>query len=513
MLKNAHVKIFMSPSYKVAAIDMKFARRSKIYRFPKKALLASMLIFGFGLISVSVSPAQDDTSEKEEEFTQTKTAQDEWIKLFNQGQDAHAKGELKEALDLYERALRSNRAFPEAEYQRGAILKELGNIGEAEKAFNRAITLNPEWTLPHFELGLLYSESGKYSQAEKLFTTAISFDNNNFDAFVALSDVLNMSNASKPRLENLLIELQRLTNSTNAPVSIWTSKSSIERKLGDFDSARISASKALQISEKDIIALSELTEVYIALEENEKAIESANKLISIVPNSKTAKILLARAFDSNNDSKKAIAVLESIKSQDDEVIGLIKILKANGDLDIAALEKMIETDASNVTALGRLCIAARTTAPTKALEYCQRALILDPENITHAIGYGAALVQLRRYQESTAVLTNLLRHSPDNYTIHANLATALFQMQNFEAAKAEYSWIIEKQPEMPIAYYFLAISYDRLQEYAEALESYQKFLKLANVDDSKLEIEKVNLRIPILENQIKRGLGRKTKGG
>jgi tetratricopeptide (TPR) repeat protein len=63
------------------------------------------------------------------------------VELFNQGQDAHEKGDLKTALKLYEEALKIAPEFPEAEFQRGNALQALGYNSEAEKAFRRAVEL------------------------------------------------------------------------------------------------------------------------------------------------------------------------------------------------------------------------------------------------------------------------------------------------------------------------------------------------------------------------------------
>jgi hypothetical protein len=42
----------------------------------------------------------------------------------------------------------------------------------------------------------------------------------------------------------------------------------------------------------------------------------------------------------------------------------------------------------------------------------------------------------------------------------------------------------------------------------DAMANYQQFLKLANPEESKLEIEKVNLRLPALQKLVKQS-GRK----
>ena len=93
--------------------------------------------------------------------------------------------------------------------------------------------------------------------------------------------------------------------------------------------------------------------------------------------------------------------------------------------------------------------------------------------------------------------------APDNYTIRVNLATALFQLKRFPDAKTEYHWLIDAQPNLAVTYFFLAICHDQLREYPDAMANYLQFLKLADPVQQKLEIEKVNLRIPTLQKQLK----------
>jgi hypothetical protein len=56
---------------------------------------------------------------------------------------------------------------------------------------------------------------------------------------------------------------------------------------------------------------------------------------------------------------------------------------------------------------------------------------------------------------------------------------------------------------LAIVHYFLGITHDQLNEYLDAMANYQQFLRLADAAQNKLEIEKVNLRLPILQKQIK----------
>src|SRR6266446_1701974 len=77
------------------------------------------------------------------------------VKLFERGQNAHAKGDIVRALALYEGAIKLRPEFPEAEYQRGVALLALDRSAEAERAFARAIALKKDWALPQSAMGSL----------------------------------------------------------------------------------------------------------------------------------------------------------------------------------------------------------------------------------------------------------------------------------------------------------------------------------------------------------------------
>ena len=57
-----------------------------------------------------------------------------------------------------------------------------------------------------------------------------------------------------------------------------------------------------------------------------------------------------------------------------------------------------------------------------------------------------------------------------------------------------------------MTHFLIAPAYDLLGEYKLALEAYETFLARADAGRNRLEIEKVNLRLPSLRDQIKRGV-------
>ena len=83
------------------------------------------------------------------------------VRLFERGQAAHARGDFTRALELYEEAIKVRPEFPEAEFQRGAVLVSLNRLTDAEPAFRRAIELRKNWSLPYTSLGVLLTRTDR----------------------------------------------------------------------------------------------------------------------------------------------------------------------------------------------------------------------------------------------------------------------------------------------------------------------------------------------------------------
>lgn len=484
-------------------------------KFPKnrRSFFSALLIFSILVFSANAVFAQED---EEEEFTQGEVSAnvpnspDEFIELFNKGQEAHAKGDLETALKFYDKAVKANPEFPEAEFQRGSVFQAINKPNEAEKAFRRAIEIRRDWTLPMSELGSLLIQKGEYVEAESLLYKSLRINSMSFPAYVALTELKLKTNAPVADLKQHLGKLQYLTTKAKIPASVWSARAAIERKLGDSVSAKSSIGRALDIDAKNQFALSESIEISLLEGDFKSALKNAESLSRLYPNSINAKLLLTRSLFANGKTDEAVKILDSIENPTKEVLLLKSSISLTGNDNVEALEKILETDDENVAALGRLCVLLRAAQPKKALVYCRKASELEPNEINHAVGFGAALVQEKRYADAVGLFQKLAASSPENYTIRANLATALFQMENYAEAIREYQWITAQQPDLPVAYYFLAISHDKSEEYMDAMANYQQFLRLAD-NSLQLEIDKVNLRLPILQKLIKQGKGKKRR--
>lgn len=465
------------------------------------------------LVSIALcfsTPAQEEPE----------NSSDEAIGQFNEAQALHEKGKFEDAIKLYDKAIALVAEFPEAEYQRGDALLSLGRIDDAEKSVRLAVEHRADWSLALAKLGEILvkrlsaapeTESGTLRQeAARILQRAIELDKSNFPAHTALVELRLASNESEPVLQSTLRSLKEITDGKmKAPAAIWAARAAVEDRLKLRDASRVSIKAALDADPKSKSAIRFATQLALNDGDTELASERLKALKSLGDNSHAAQLLEVRVLAAEGKFVEARSLLDAsnVKSADAEK--LKTELAANSSISTAELEALVEKDPRNVTYLSRLCEKHRVSSPEKALDFCRRAAEADPENIAHAVGFGAALVQTKRFDQASILLYKLLAFAPDNTTARVNLAMSYYQLKKFPEAKAQYEWIVNRHPEKPIAHFFLAVTHDNLGEYLDAMANYQQFLRIADPKVNQIEIEKVNLRIPSLQKLIKSGKGRK----
>jgi tetratricopeptide (TPR) repeat protein len=486
-------------------------------RFRSHALIVCALAVSLALLCASTVHAQSDDD--------VDAAEGDPVRLFQKGQDAHERGKLEIAIQFYDEAIKVRPEFPEAEYQRASALVSLNRLPEAEKGFRRTIELRSDWALPQAMLGSLLVRLNRLDEAEKFLTRALELDKRNNIALLSMTDLLLQKKGGREALAALLERLRSATASDEtASAALLAARAAVERALSDKESAMKSLERALNVDDKNLSALMQRAEMRAEANDYEHALEDAKSAQRVAPQSVNPVLLTAEILARAGKKDEALRTLDALDSDKKQLPAVVSLYKSIAAVNTstaavddatpenrAELEKRLEGEPRNAAILARLCVLYRTDAPARALEYCRRAVDIEPRNVDYATGYAAALVQSKRFADAVTLLRRILTVAPDNYSAHANLATALYELRQYGAAIAEYRWITEAKPDMAIAYFFMATSYDYMNQYADALNAYEKFLSLADAKRNQLEIDKVNLRIPTLRNQIKRGEGAKSK--
>ena len=443
------------------------------------------------------------------------------IKLFERGQDAHAKGDIKLAIQLYEAAIKLKPEFPEAEFQRAMIMVGTDRQAEAVDGFKRAVALRPDWAMAYSKFGIALSRPGTFDRdAEPILRRAIELDAQDLQGTVALAFVRQRAGDYK----EAATLIRTATELKGATAQTWQQRAFIELgNAGNDNSAALSSiTHAIQLEPENPSLRVDRARLLIkkdpaaALADLDKA-RSALALTS--PNAQLSVVLdVARLYASAGKPDQSLRLIDSL---DEKIRTTRPVAELRAEIaadtgsntpeDRAMMEQLLQSNPKNASLLARLGDAYRRIDPAKSQDYYYRALQLDPKNEKYAVGYGAALVQARQFAEAEKILRQVTSANPDNYTAHANLALALFELKRFPEALPEYEWLATVKPDLGVTYFFIAIAHDNLGEYQQAMDAYQKFLTRADPVNNKLEIEKVNLRLPTLRDQIKRGQGVKRK--
>ncbi len=446
------------------------------------------------------------------------------VKLFDRGQNAHAKGDLPRALALYEGALKLRPEFPEAEYQRGVAFVALDRSPDAEKAFAHAIELKKDWALPNSALGTLLARAGRDREAEPFLRRAVQLGAKDFVTLDALSAVRSRAGDK----DEALALARTATDDENATASAWAWRGAMERANGNSESALTSLNRALQLQPNYVAALKERAELRVAAGDYEHAIEDLKTALAVKPNDKDISFRLAKVYQASGQTDEARRIYQALGITEerpltgralDKQLPLIdgtseEIDAANSDdpaIARIALDKLVVKNPKNAGLFARLGEVTRRIDPQKSAESYRRANEIDPTNPKYATGYAAALVQLRRFAEAEPILRRVIAAAPEEYAAHANLALALFELKRYAEALPEYEWAAAAKPDIAATYFFIAAAHDNLGEYEQAVDAYEKFLARADPTNHKLDIEKVNLRLPRLRDQISRKQGTKRK--
>jgi tetratricopeptide (TPR) repeat protein len=442
------------------------------------------------------------------------------VRLFERGQSAHARGEIEKALGFYEQALKVRPEFPEAEFQRGNALASLNRLAEAEAAFRRAISYKKNWSLPYSALGIVLVRQNRDKEAEQFFNQALTIDSKDNVSLRMLAEIRLRAGDAKSALDFA----KRATANTEAPATAWIALALAEKANGNTAGAKAALDHVLTNEPENVAALIERSDLFTDEKNFELAIADLKVAAKLKPTDKAVASRLAYALQQAGKTEEAQSVAKAagIETQQPAnsngaagVTGTPEEIEAANSTDPAvarrALEKLLEKNPRSAMLLGRLGASYRTDDPARSLEYYRRAAELQPDAPEYALGYAAALVQARRFDQAAGILRQVVKAKPDNYAARANLATALYESKRYADAIPEYEWIVAAKPEIVVAHYFIATSHDYLGEYPEALRSYEKFLSVADPKTNQLEIDKVKLRLPLLRRQIQLGEGAKKK--
>lgn len=450
--------------------------------------------------------------------------------FFEKGQTAHASGKLEEAIGFYTQALKLDSSLWQAEYQSAAAYLSLKRFPEAKNSIKKVLeqfkefSASPELKQMQAKAEILLGEialrTAAPEDAEAAYRRALELSPDNKSAHVGLAQIYIDQN----KLTEAIAESKAAIAAGEDGALLYALLGNAQFRSNQTEAALTSLNEALKREPENRQALRDRAEVFLARKETDRAITDLKKLAD-AEKSAAAFLRLAtiyRLAKQYDEAIKAYQQAADIEPTNQEVkIALAEVMIESGKAEnaVAQLESLIKAEPSRADLRSQLAVLLVVGQPEKALEQYQIASKLEPGNPNHILGIGTALIKLKRFDESIAVLKPLSTQSlmeDQAYTARANLATAFFELKDYPNAAREYIWMLNylarrgEQKKTALTSYLLGVCLDRIGDYEQALKAYQQFLSLAK-PDQQLEIDKVKLRLPSLQRQIAQGQGIKNK--
>ncbi len=165
----------------------------------------------------------------------------------------------------------SSREESLAIFVKGVINYNKGNTKEGEDFLNASLALDKDNPMIHFELAKIYANSGNVEKAISSFDNAIKLDPKNPSFYMKKGEFL----ISKEKYDEAISAIKRAANlmQERDKSEAYVLMSRALRQKGSLDDALKEASKALGINPEDPFAHMEKGKVYLAKQDEQRAIE------------------------------------------------------------------------------------------------------------------------------------------------------------------------------------------------------------------------------------------------
>ncbi|MBI3223121.1 MAG: sulfotransferase [Nitrosomonadales bacterium] len=369
---------------------------------------------------------------------------------------AHQAGKNPLAVDLIERAIRSNGSIALFHANLSEILRQLKRLDAAIAHGERAVALEPRMAMAHSNLGIAYSDRKDYQNAERCQQRALELDAN---FAPSLNNMGSIRREQKRHGE--AIEWYRKAVAANP--NYLEPLSNLGALLLEEDrdeEARATLSKALQINPNFAEAVCNMGGVNLAQERNDAAYACYQRALQLRPVYVEAQLGLAKTYQA---------------------------LERLGDAKATAL-RVLQIEPDNVKAHVLLgSIYSELAQPEQAEGQYDRALQLDPGSDDTLLGLGHLCMENGKMDSAEELFRRALAIKPDNLAARIHLVQAKkvkADDENFVALLEEEKKLADFSENKAMSLHFaLGKCYDDSKDYERA---FPHFLAGCKIKRSKL---------------------------
>ncbi|MFT4862954.1 MAG: tetratricopeptide (TPR) repeat protein/SAM-dependent methyltransferase [Pseudohongiellaceae bacterium] len=331
----------------------------------------------------------------------------------NMGNALQNKGDLKQAIDCYKKALDINADLFQAYNNLGNALQAKGDVDTAIKNFQKATKLKPDYAAAFVNLGTAMQQKGNYEGAIESYETALKIDPNYALALSNMGNVLRVTGSLDSAVECFRKALKIDPNYAEAHNNLGNAL----RDAGDLNAALNSYQEALNSSPNHALVHSNMGSVFQDMGSFDEAIMCYRKALKINPELVEAHANMGASLRDKGDLD---AALESYKKailvNPDFALAysnMGNVLKDKGDLNgaIKSYQKAIKIKSDYADAYRNLGLALTGKVFMEPCPGLDESIIslLEQKTFAHPRNLAASAVSLIKL--SPAVKHALLKCS------------------------------------------------------------------------------------------------------
>ncbi len=421
--------------------------------------------------------------------------------LLRLGKIAYSRKEYEDALTYFNAILELDPTFPEAHFRIGTIYVQQKQYDKAIRAIERSLKESPGNIPVMFSLASVYKLANKMDKAMEIYRTIMEqahHPRHKAQAKQRLEQIEEMLARKKRAEEEALRKLEAAVEANPEDVKLLVKLAERYLKREEFDKARQTYQRILEIESHHPIARLRLAELAHKEKEDEAAFEHLTVLLQHYPGGITGQAaidltlkLTSKPANANSEASGKLLEL-AIRAVPNNIavntsLGIYHQLAKEFEKAEEYFKRVIELEPDNALAHANLAsVYVDMGRPGDAIAELEKVINLEDQGdippktrkalVALYIKLGTALIKTGEMAQGHKAFDYALSADPENPDILAEVAEAYFSINALPYATKYFEQAAEIDPDNPKINYYLGIIYDESGELDKAIEAYSKLV-------------------------------------
>lgn len=431
--------------------------------------------------------------------------------LSNLGAIMQKQNKYDEAIKYYNQSTQIDPSSVNTRLNMGTLYQQKKDFESAIAAYDSILTLYPNNVMANLYRAQCYAAMGQNEKALNGFKTVLSYDPNNKEAKNLMLETIRTSMSPQ---EVLVYVEKNAANNTEAAKTLYDYALDLHKqekyddavtyykevlRLGS-ENPEVSVNLAIVYKQKNDLAQA----VKILQEAKQKYPENtqiADTLKTFLQEGSSQKLLEASKLYGSGDYQKALSIYQAILPQNyDTMVGAAACYKGlnQDDKALELYKKAFQnksTDSDVAYYIGVLYSEKENWEDSKY--YLKKALALNKNNAKAKDLYDTVLEQAdiklvdkaidlydkKDYTKSQKLLNEVIATNAKNAYAYYYRGLISDAQKRYQAALIDYKKAMQFSPDLTVINYLIALDYDALLQYKNALFYYKKFVTLTKEDN------------------------------